>query len=315
MSLIRFDKNKNQKPIFYLKGIINTLLPHIYYISKKEKLLSRYRDNNEVQQRVDYYNKTQNFTLTPDAISTKEFYKTKKKTYFFDLVKYLKYFKKDMRFAYLFGDITHIPDTPSILKSRPISDDNQNSVLMKLNSVRHFVFVDDKMKFEDKKPLAIWRGKCYKEHRVEFVKIYHDKNFCDIGQTNTKGEMDVPWQKGKVSLEQQLNYRYLIAIEGNDVASNLKWSMSSNSLVMMSKPKYETWFMEGTLKENYHYVLLKDDYSDLEEKINYYNEHIDEAKTIINNAHTFVEMFKNQDKEDAISVLVLEKYFKNSEQI
>ena len=309
--MIRYDKSKNSKPVFYIKGIFLLLLPHIFYINKKKDILLKYKNDEEILKRVNYYNKTNKIKINDDFISIKEFYKTKKKTYFFDLLKYLKYFKKDIKFSYLFGDITDIPPVPSIVKSRPISDENQNSVLMKLNSVRHFIFVNDTISFKNKLPKAVWRGKCYREHRIKFVKNYYDKDFCDIGQTNTKGDLSVKWQKNKMSIQDQLNYRYLIAIEGNDVASNLKWAMSSNSLVMMSKPKYETWFMEGTLKENYHYVLLKDDYSDLEEKINYYNEHRDEAKTIINNAHKFVEMFKNQDREDAISVLVLEKYFKN----
>jgi hypothetical protein len=83
----------------------------------------------------------------------------------------------------------------------------------------------------------------------------------------------------------------------------------------MVKPTYETWFMEGLLIPNHHYVLLKDDYSDLEEKIKYYSEHIDEALTIIKNANGHVEQFKDQKREDAISLLVLKKYFEKSGQL
>ena len=42
--------------------------------------------------------------------------------------------------------------------------------------------------------------------------------------------------------------------------------MSSNSLCFMPKPKYETWFMEGKLIPNHHYVLIEDDYSNLLEQ-------------------------------------------------
>ena len=83
----------------------------------------------------------------------------------------------------------------------------------------------------------------------------------------------------------------------------------------MVKPKYETWFMEGTLIPNHHYVLLKDDYSDLEEKIDYYSKHTEEAKAIIDNAHKYIKQFKNQKREDVISLKVLEKYFKCSSQL
>jgi hypothetical protein len=98
------------------------------------------------------------------------------------------------------------------------------------------------------------------------------------------------------------------------VASNLKWAMSSNSLVFMTKPKYETWFMEGTLLPNYHYVLLEDDYSDLEEKINFYSKNSAEALKIIENAHDYIKQFKNTKREKIISLLVIKKYFELSNQ-
>jgi len=315
--LIRYDKDKNSKPIFYMKGIINFLLPHnnFFLIQKRKTLLEKYKNDKLVLERVNYYNKTSSFQIDESFISIKEFYKTKKKTYFFDLLKYLKYFNSNLKFKFLFGDITHIPNEPTIVKSRPINDINQNSVIMKLNTVRHFIFVDDTLSFEEKLPKAVWRGKCYKKHREDFVQQYYSKTFCDIGQTNTKGDISVAWQKNKMSIEEQLKYKYLIAIEGNDVASNLKWAMSSNSLVMMAKPKFETWFMEGRLQEGYHYVLLKDDYSDLEEKINFYNQHPDKAQKIIEQAHLYINQFLNHEIEDAISIMILEKYFKNSQQL
>jgi len=86
-------------------------------------------------------------------------------------------------------------------------------------------------------------------------------------------------------------------------------------LVMMTKPKFETWFMEGKLIPNHHYVLLQEDYSDLEEKMHYYSEHIDEAKAIIANANAYIEPFKNKKQEDLISYLVLHKYFEKSKQL
>ena len=39
-------------------------------------------------------------------------------------------------------------------------------------------------------------------------------------------------------------HKFILCIEGNDVASNLKWVMSSNSVAVMPKPKFESWFME-----------------------------------------------------------------------
>jgi spore maturation protein CgeB len=83
----------------------------------------------------------------------------------------------------------------------------------------------------------------------------------------------------------------------------------------MPRPKYETWFMEGTLIPDHHYVCIKDDYSDLEEKLNYYIEHPDEAQRIIDNAHEFVAQFRNKRREKIISLLVLDKYFRKTGQL
>jgi len=83
----------------------------------------------------------------------------------------------------------------------------------------------------------------------------------------------------------------------------------------MPKPTYETWFMEGTLIPNYHYVLIKDDYSDLEERLVYYSEHTDEALKIIENAHQYISQFRNKKREDLISLLVIKKYFDKTGQL
>ena len=73
--------------------------------------------------------------------------------------------------------------------------------------------------------------------------------------------------------------------------------------------------MEGLLKPGVHYVELKSDYSDLEEKIDYYSMHIVEAETIIANAHQHVARFQNKDLEDLLSIKVLERYFELSSQL
>ena len=57
------------------------------------------------------------------------------------------------------------------------------------------------------------------------------------------------------------------------------------------------------------YIEVKPDFSDLEEKMDYYTAHPDEAQAIINHAHEYVEQFKDKQREDIISLMVLDKYF------
>ena len=67
--------------------------------------------------------------------------------------------------------------------------------------------------------------------------------------------------------------------------------------------------MEGTLVPNYHYIEVRDDFSDLEERLQYYIQHPDEAEAIIKHAHDYVRQFQDKQQERLISLLVLKRYF------
>jgi spore maturation protein CgeB len=85
--------------------------------------------------------------------------------------------------------------------------------------------------------------------------------------------------------------------------------MSSNSIAVTPRLTCETWFMEGTLIPNYHFIEVRPDFSDLEECLRYYMDHPDEAEAIIRHAHEYVEKFKDKKCEKLVSLLVLKKYF------
>ena len=287
----------------------------MFYRRQLETILERidkHPDAAYMDNRANYYNKIST-PFRVDSVKLGEFKVVKPSTYFFDALRYLRYFSPQLSIAYQFGDVTRIPASPTIVKSRPIDGDNQNAVLMKLNQIRHFHFVHDRIPFEQKKDKMVWRGAAYRRKRRSMVQECYDNDLCDIGQTNKPPE-DVPWQKGFMSIAEQLQFKFILCVEGNDVATSLKWIMSSNSLCMMPRPAYETWFMEGKLVADHHYVLLKDDFSDLTDKIRYYAEHTEEALAIIHNAQQHVGQFQDRSREDGISLLVLKKYFEQSNQ-
>lgn len=101
----------------------------------------------------------------------------------------------------------------------------------------------------------------------------------------------------KCTLHQHLKYKFVISLEGNDVASNLKWIMSSNSIEIMPKPTYETWFIEGKFVAEHHYIEIKEDYSNLEQRLNYYIENPEKASIIIKNANEYVSRFFDEKRE------------------
>ena len=68
--------------------------------------------------------------------------------------------------------------------------------------------------------------------------------------------------------------------------------------------------MEGRLQPNVHYVEIRPDFADLEEKMDFYSSHLDELKTIVANANSYVEQFRDSRRERYIALLVMQKYFK-----
>ncbi|QUM74923.1 lipopolysaccharide A protein [Moritella sp. 24] len=310
---------KNNKLTFYIKSLVSTAVPRALHIIRRNKSIKNInaKQENYLHSRVDYYLKHKTaFSLSENAVQIKDYKLKGNSAYFFDLQRVLNSFSLTLKFSYLFGDVITIEDTATIVKSRPIADNNENSVIMKLDSVRHFNFINDKLSFSEKSNTAVWRGKVHEKHQLHRVTMFnelYENKFCDIGKTNKTGSIS-KWEKNELSIVEQLQHKFLLCVEGNDVATNLKWAMSSNSLCMMCKPVYETWFMEGKLEAGVHYVELKDDYSNFNEKVEYYIAHPDQAQKIIDNAHQHVMQFKDEKQELLISQLVLEKYFKLSGQ-
>lgn len=308
---------------YYAKNILRQAVPTVIYqsvLSRKLSVLKNY-DRAYIADRVNYYNKLKvPVQLGEEGVALKDIEVFGKfKTYKFDTFEYTRYFNRSLKIKFLNGDVNHIEPLPTIQKSRPlfpgnVPPDNTNAVILKLDKKRHFVFVKDKIPFAEKKNMLIGRGAMTQPHRIRFMEQFFNNPLCNLGQVNRHGG-NPNWIKPKISIAEHLAYKFILSLEGNDVATNLKWVMSSNSIAVMAQPRYETWFMEGRLIPDYHYILIKDDYSDLEEKLQYYITHPEKAQAIVGNANAFVKQFFNKKQEDLISLLVLEKYFYYTSQI
>ena len=270
-----------------------------------------------ILERANYYNKHDE-TVNPDpATKTSiEFFVAHrgdyKSRYFFDTHDVIRYFNPQLEFSHIYGDIIDVPPYPTVVKSRPIDGDNRNSVLLNLDKLRHFLYLKDTVKFKDKQNKAVFLTYSWnKPHRVRFLEMYYHRNdICICGEVDKKNiDCYNKFQHERMPLLEHLNYKFIVAIEGNDVATNLKWIMSSNCVAIMPKPKYETWFMEGTLIPNYHYIEIAPDYSDFEEKFNYYIENPDKAEAIVKNANAYMAQFRDKRREKIIGHLVMQKYF------
>ena len=303
-----YQKNKI---LFYIQGFSRGLFPakhsekvidSLYKSLSKEQLIN-------VEERASYYNQVDTSFDVKNGTFLKDLLKPKTpKSYYFDALEHTRHFPQNLKLDFAFGDINTILDSPSIAKSRPIHGDNKNNVLLNLDKARHFVSVDDDKKYENKKNILIGRSAVFQLHRLDFYTKYFDHKLCDLGQVNTYGG-NLDWVKPKISIEKHLDYKFILSLEGNDVATNLKWIMSSNSVAVSPPLKMETWYMEGKLKPDEHYIGINENYDNLEEKLQYYLDHPNEVKDIITNAKKYRSQFENESVEKLTSLLVLKKYF------
>lgn len=318
----RFPRSLH-KPAMYARNHLRTLVPGELWRARRRALFQEFDRMDaygqaDIEARVNYYNRLSGSLFLPEGTERIRNFRSKGKSsaYCGDFQYLTRHFPRQFQVHYRFGDQTEVPAEPTFVKSRPIDQrgGNANAMLLKLNTIRHFRFYRDSLSFQEKKPMAAWRGKSNRQHRIDFARQFMTHPQCDIGCTLHKEKQPQPWHKPFMSVEQQLGYQFVISVEGIDVATNLKWILASNSLCLMRRPRFETWFMEGTLVPGYHYVELKDDHSDLPEKMDYYRRHPEQAEAIIDNAQRYVARFMDQRREDLIGLLVMERYFELSGQ-
>lgn len=346
---------KRDKKVFYnLKGIIRTIIPRIFAqknLDSKIQNIFRIYDNKleYLAMRLSLYNKLQEPFMLPqnreelpsdsDFLGVKPPYPSRlcnmqiirplldmlknntlmaryATVYYYDSYEWSRYFDDNLTWAFIFGDVNTLVSCPAIVKSRPIMQENTNSVLLQLEKWRHFNFIRDSIPYENKKDILFFRGAIYQDHRIRFFTKHFDNPLCDIGHVgNSSDSIDSKWTKPAASLQDHLRYKFLLSLEGFDVATNLKWILSSNSLCIMPKPEMETWFMESGLQNGIHYAEIHNDYSNLDEVIDFYKNNPHKAREIIANANAYCRQFFDRKLEGALNLLVLRKYFYLSRQI
>ncbi len=217
-------------------------------------------------------------------------------------------------------------DIPIFSKNRMSDSDEDCSVILRsFNLERHwklYYFPPKDIPFDMKKNVVYWRGVTTGDtkkpaNRFQLLhKWFNKKNYIDIGFTEIvqgKGKW-IPYMKGRnVWPKEFLKHKYLLSVEGNDKDSGLNWKLNSNSLVLMAKPRCQSWLMESKLVPGFHYILLKDDFSDLNEKVIWCHNHQNECKQIIKNANKYMQQFSNNIIETMIEKTLITSYFNNLE--
>lgn len=185
---------------------------------------------------------------------------------------------------------------PVFCKARRVAD--RCGVLLPLNTARHWQSVRmtrlTYVPWEEKlETVLCWRGATtghgLRNLRARWVSELaaqgHDVRFSEMVQG-----VKVSGRASRASLtrRQIMGYKYVLSLEGNDVATNLKWLMAHNSLIFMPVPTKESWLMEGLLRPWVHYVPL-DSPADAARRLAWARAHDDECRRIVRAANAWVQ--------------------------
>lgn len=279
--------------VYFAHSYLLRIIPDGVLLARLHRELAKAADSSfrdYIQRRADYYNRLTTLengdVFFHRSVTIRDLFMARQHGCRLRAVRHVDRFPSYLRLMLSDDDIYSVPDVPCLLKRRPIHGDNANSILLDMDGNSCPVSVKDKIPFPRKKDNAAFCGDC-------------------AGWDN---KYTVP-VKPEMSVYDRLKYRYVIVRSDKDASSDLKRIMSSNSIAVMPRPRFETWFMEGTLIPGYHYIEVKDDFSDVEEKFDYYSSHIDEALAIIKHANDYVAQFRDKRRERLVSLLVLDKYF------
>ena len=267
----------------------------------------------------------------------KKQFPTAKTTYYQDMTRTIHYLPHLYKTTFLFYPHDRVEgfDVPTLVKSRPIHNYNQ-SILFNMNYLRHFADIyradDFDIPYEEKKDVLIWRGSDtgygfgndipYRPvSRQTLVEKYHnypgqeiDVGLSSVSVNNKTAKNENPFQnliKPKLKMNDLLQNKFILSVEGNDVATNMKWILYSNSVAFCPPFTMNSWILEENLQPWQHYIPVKHDFHDLPEKVEWAINHPDQCKQISYQARQYIDQFLDLQKENIVLKSVLEEYSKN----
>lgn len=276
---------------------------------------------------IDNMYKSKNKLMTYDTIQDKYWvWGHDLKTF---LTKHNLHLNKELVFDFESGDIDKPTNRYALVRNRSVNYkteiiDRKPTLMKSMTLGRHWASVYnpqhvDIVPFSQKKNIIFWRGATTGEedkpgNRFDIVKKYFKKyDFIDVGYSGTcqgKEKKYSQYVLGSCDIPKFLEHKFILSLEGNDKDSGINWKLNSDCVVVMPKPRHTSWLMEDKLVPGYHYVLLKDDFSDLVEKYEWMMNHLDECKAIIKNANDYMKQFLDVANEEYIELEVVKRYLR-----
>jgi hypothetical protein len=192
--------------------------------------------------------------------------------------------------------------------------------------------IEDDVRFEDKLPIAFWRGtltgfaedgrrfrdimrnsgalledkikQLNESNRFLLVREFKDDEEVDakiVVETKDDYNIDIVRDMAaifgsRVSKREHFNFKYLVALDGYDGPSNWYWMLKTNSLVIRQS---SNWLLYGDdfFQPWIHFVPIARDLSDFKEVIKWCKDNEFKCKAIIQNAHAAWDVLFNASFE------------------
>jgi len=234
----------------------------------------------------------------------------------------------------------HIPRLP--LQTVDRSFENFSPIVWDFHSSRSNAMLQevlaDDIPWRKKKEIAYWRGAltgsrekfdrhvmtdeevCNRIPRCRLVMLHDKSKMVDARLTHS---IDVPMENfgdvrlftrrnKKITYKDQLKAKALIVMEGNDLATGLRWSLLSRSVVMMPPPTRTSWAMEEFLQPWVHYIPLNANLTNVEEMVQWMRDNDQKAHRIAERGTLFaydLVLHPNSKKDDlAVKQEMLRRY-------
>ena len=302
-------------------------------MDRLQTYLGRERPNNVV---VDYYSipvENRPYLYCYDSMINQQF-PTGPTSYYQDMTRYIHYQPQLQSKKFLFYPSDRVEGfkIPTLVKSRPIYN-YEESILLNMNYARHFEDVynvdANDIDFKDKTPVLVWRGADtgygfgnnipYRPvSRQKLVEDYfHHQGNIDVGLSivdvnNKANDNNNKWHgnytKPNMNMKELLQYKYLLSVEGNDVATNLKWILYSKSVPFCPPFTMNSWILEEKLMPWRHYIPVNSDFSDLEEKVIWADHHPEHCEYVAKEGRIYMEQFLDLKTEKEIIHKILKEY-------
>jgi len=172
----------------------------------------------------------------------------------------------------------------------------------------------NKINFNNKRSLLTWRGTLEFGYKTNF---FNPENKNNLNQRmyfkylyDNKLLKNVEYEENLLSIPEMMKYKYLLDIDGwSSTWDATVWKLYSGSVLLKVNSVFKQWYHDE-LKEWIHYVPVNNDFSDLNEKIQWCINNDEKCVEIINNARKFVIEKLNWESTKKYTIQIFKNYIK-----